>query len=32
MGHKAAVEIIKECITNYDEVYGEKYNNIDTGK
>lgn len=32
MGHKAAVEIIKECIANYDEVYGEKYNNIDTGK
>ncbi len=32
MGHKAAVEIIKECIANYNEVYGEKYNNIDTGK
>ena len=32
MGHKAAVEIIKECIANYDEVYGEKYNNDDTSK
>ena len=31
MGHKAAVEIIKECINNYQEVYGDK-ENADSGK
>ena len=30
MGHNMAVQIIKECISNYEEIYGKK--DADTGK